>query len=159
MKSLLSTIIVALVLLTILLIYNLMNTLNCINNVNIKNYINGYWTSDNKFSKLSDIDEMIIYFDLEKNNGYLIIINDNNIAINSEFDILLNDKFEYTYKDVNNNLLFNVEFKSDDNDFIWDNKIFNCILSINSGSLKVFHEDTIYADLFKDNKITYYLNE
>ena len=56
-----------------------------------------------------------------------------------------------------NNILFDISFISEDPEFIWQDKEFKCILSINDGNLKLFNGETLYANLFKDNKISYYL--
>lgn len=125
-----------------------------IESTHISKYINGYWTSNNKFAKLSDIDDMILNIDIENLSGFLIIIIDKEIVNNDEFILKINK----IQNKKNSIAEFEVEFLSDDDEFIWFDKKFKAILSINEGSLKLFHNDTLYADLFKDNKMTYLLN-
>lgn len=124
-------------------------TYNTYINQNNQNYLNGYWTSDSNFSKISDIDEMILNIDSEDSTGFLVIIIDNEINDNYEFIFKINK--ETNNKNYNE---FEIEFLSDDENFIWDEKKFNAILSINDGTLKLFHNDTLFADLIKDNKMT-----
>jgi hypothetical protein len=120
----------------------------------IDDFINGYWTSDNNFAKISYIDDMILNIDIENSTGFLIIIIDKEINNSDEFILKIENsknKCKKKYKE------FEIEFLSDDEDFIWYDKKFKAILSIDDGSLKLFHDNTLYADLFKDNKITYIL--
>lgn len=110
---------------------------------NVKiDFINGYWTSDNDFAKMSDIDEMILNIDIENKKGFLVIVVEKKIVSNDEFDILLN-------KDCNE-----IEFVSDNINFIWNEKKFNFDISLIKGSLVLYYEDTIFASLYKDNKMT-----
>ena len=124
-------------------------------------FINGYWTSDNEFAKVSDIDDMILNIDIENNTGFLIIIIDKEINDSDEFILkihkLHNKKNKCKSNAKSNYNEFEIEFLSDDEDFIWYDKQFKAILSIDDGSLKLFHNDTLYADLFKDNKMTHLL--
>lgn len=107
-----------------------------------KDFINGYWTSDNDFAKMSDIDEMILNIDIENKKGFLVIVVEKKIVSNDEFDILLN-------KDCDE-----IEFVSDNINFIWNEKKFNFDISLIKGSLVLYYEDTIFASLYKDNKMT-----
>lgn len=107
-----------------------------------KDFINGYWTSDNDFAKMSDIDEMILNIDIENKKGFLVIVVEKKIVSNDEFDILLN-------KDCDE-----IEFVSDNINFIWSEKKFNFDISLIKGSLVLYYEDTIFASLYKDNKMT-----
>lgn len=110
---------------------------------NVKiDFINGYWTSDNDFAKMSDIDEMILNIDIENKKGFLVIVVEKKIVSNDEFDILLN-------KECNE-----IEFVSDNINFIWNEKKFNFDISLIKGSLVLYYEDTIFASLYKDNKMT-----
>jgi hypothetical protein len=127
-------------------------------NDEIKEFINGYWTSDNKFAKVSDIDDMILNIDIENNNGFLIIIIDKEINDSDEFILKIHKSNNKKNKCDSKYNEFEIEFLSDDEDFIWYDKKFKAILSIDDGSLKLFHDDTLYADLFKDNKMTHLLN-
>lgn len=106
----------------------------------IKEFINGYWTSDDDFAKLSEIDEMILNIDSKTMVGFLVIIVDNKIIINNDFDILINCN--------------EIEFISDSIEFIWNEKKFKISTSINKGSLQLYHDDVLYASLYKDNKIS-----
>lgn len=125
---------------------------------NINTYLEGYWISDDKFLKLSDIDNLILYVDIINNFGYLIIIKDKQIAHNVEFSINFDHNNISIEKNKNlDNILFNISFNSDDLDFIWKDKVFKCILSMNDGNLKLFNNETLYGNLFKENKISYYL--
>lgn len=109
----------------------------------IKDFINGYWSSDDDFAKLSEIDEMILNIDSKTMRGFLVIIVDNKIIINNDFDILL------FYNKCNE-----IEFISDSIDFIWSEKKFKITTSINKGSIQLYHDDVLYASLYKDNKIS-----
>lgn len=156
---------ISIIIIIIYLIYNInaidyKNTIienNIINN-NINNYLEGYWISDNNFLKLSDIDNLILYTDIINNFGYLIIVKNKQIVHNIEFNINFN-KNNIIIDNNNdlNNILFDISFISEDPEFIWQDKEFKCILSINDGNLKLFNGETLYANLFKDNKISYYL--
>ena len=122
-----------------------------------KEYINGYWTSDNDFAKISDIDDMILNIDIDNSTGFLIIIIDKEINNSDEFILKIEKIHNPKNKCKKNYNEVNIEFLSDDEDFIWYDKKFKAILSIDNGSLKLFHNDTLYADLFKDNKMTHIL--
>ena len=159
MKLINKVLIIVIIFLVIFTIY-----FNCIREneenssvVDIENYIHGYWTSDNNFAKISDIDDMILNIDVENLSGFLIIIIDKEINDSDEF-ILKIDKIQSKKNKcggVYNE--FEIEFLTDDEDFIWYDKKFKAILSIDDGSLKLFHNDTLYANLFKDNKMSYLL--
>ena len=123
----------------------------------ISEFINGYWTSDNKFAKVSDINDMILNIDIENNTGFLIIIIDKEINDSDEFILKIHNISSKKNKCKKKYNEFEIEFLSDDEDFIWYDKNFKAILSIDDGSLKLFHNDTLYADLFKDNKMTHLL--
>lgn len=144
----------------IILIFFIFTT--CFYSVNEKNdfkeFINGYWTSDNKFAKVSDIDDMILNIDIENNTGFLIIIIDKEINDSDEFILKIHKIHNKKNKCKSKYNEFEIEFLSDDEDFIWYDKKFKAILSVDDGSLKLFHNDTLYADLFKDNKMTHLLN-
>lgn len=143
----------------ILLIFFIFTT--CFYSVNEKNdfkeFINGYWTSDNKFAKVSDIDDMILNIDIENNTGFLIIIIDKEINDSDEFILKIHKLHNKKNKCKSKYNEFEIEFLSDDEDFIWYDKKFKAILSVDDGSLKLFHNDTLYANLFKDNKMTHLL--
>lgn len=127
-------------------------------NNEIKEFMNGYWTSDNKFAKVSDIDDMILNIDIENNTGFLIIIIDKEINNSDDFILKIGKSYNKKNKCDSKYNEFEIEFLSEDEDFIWYDKKFKAILSIDDGSLKLFHDDTLYADLFKDNKMTHLLN-
>ena len=110
------------------------------------NFLNGYWTSDSEFSKMSEIDEMILNIDTKNKKGFLVIIVDNKIVSNDDFDMLIDTKCK------------EVEFISDNIDFIWNEKKFIMEISIYKGSLILYHNDMIYAKLYKDNKMSSILN-
>ena len=110
------------------------------------NFLNGYWTSDSEFAKMSEIDEMILNIDSITKKGFLVIIVDNKIASNDEFDILI----DIGCKDI--------EFVSNKIDFIWNEKKFTMNISIYKGSLILYHNDMVYAKLYKDNKMSSILN-
>ena len=141
---------IILIIIIIFLIYLIYFTYICKNKENhiIDEFINGYWISDNNFAKISDIDDMILNFDIKNSSGFLIVIIDKEINDSDEFILKI-------HKCENNE--FEIEFLSDDENFIWYDKKFKAILSINEGSLKLYHNDTLYADLFKDNKMTHLL--
>ena len=134
---------------------NNINRINRINRINQKHckdhknnidFINGYWTSDNDFAKMSEIDEMILNIDMNNKKGFLIIIIENKIVSNNEFDILFNKNHD------------EIEFISDNINFIWNEKKFNFDISLNKGSLVLYDEGTIYASLYKDNKLSAIIN-
>lgn len=146
------------------------NDISKVNNISKHNkninkylsYLDGYWVSNKEFNKVSDIDNMILYIDFKNKTGSLIIISNNIILTKDDIDLNINeDNIKF-----NNNILENLEFKCSFNkknlksnkDFIWKNLNFNCILSIHDGNLKLFNNNTIYGDLFKDNMITSYIN-
>jgi len=124
---------------------------------NINAYLEGYWISDNNFLKLSDIDDLILFIDVINNFGYLIIVKNKQIIHNVEFTINFNQKNIQIDNNNLDNVLFNISFSSNDPDFIWSNKEFKCILSMTNGNLKLFNNDTLFGNLFKENKISYYL--
>lgn len=126
-------------------------------NFEIEEYIDGYWTSDNKFAKVSNIDDMILNIDIENSTGFLIIIIDKEINNSDEFILKIHKIHNNKNKCKKKYNEFEIEFLSDDEDFIWYDKKFKAILSIDNGSLKLFNNDTLYADLFKDNKMTHLL--
>ena len=123
-------------------------------------YLDGYWTSNPEFNKLSDIDNMIFYIDYTNNNGYLLIISNNKLISKNEITMLIDENNIKSDNNIYSNLLFKCSFMNNDKeDFIWNNIDFECILSINNGNLKLFNNNTLYADLYKDNMITSYINE
>jgi len=132
----------------------LSNNINIIQD-NLSKYLEGYWISDNNFLKLSEIDNLILYIDIINNFGYLVIVKDKQIAHNIEFTIKYKKK-SITIDNLNN-IKFDISFKSNDHDFIWKNKQFNCILSMNDGNLKLFENNILYGNLFKENKVSFYL--
>ena len=128
-------------------------------NNNLDKYLSGYWLSENNFLKLSGIDNLILYLDIINNFGYLVIIKNKKIIHNIEFTINYNKKLiKIDNKNPLDNISFDISFNSLDNDFIWKNKIFNAILSISNGNIKLFENNTLFGNLFKENKISYYLN-
>ena len=117
-------------------------------NINdINEFINGYWSSDNDFAKESEIDEMILNIDAKSMTGFLVIIVDKKIILNDDFDILLQP---------NSN---EIEFISDNINFIWNEKKFKMRIVKNKGFIQLYHNDTLYASLYKDNKITSIFNK
>lgn len=136
--------------------YNNDSNNNNINN-NLEKYLDGYWLSENNFLKLSGIDNLILYLDIVNNFGYLVIIKNKKIIHNVEFTINYNNSIKIDNNNPLENISFNISFNSLDDEFIWNNKIFNAILSINDGNLKLFENNTLFGNLFKENKISYYL--
>lgn len=148
--------------------YSKNNQLNIFNESNIFDkqicnklgYLDGYWTSNPEFNKLSDIDNMIFYIDYNNNNGYLLIISNNKLISKNEITMLIDENNIKFDDNIYSNLLFKCTFMNDDkNNFIWNNINFDCILSINNGNLKLFNNNILYADLYKDNMITSYIND
>ncbi len=156
MKYLSSVIVLCLLLILIISLYNLYNnTIICETN----NFINGYWQSDSEFSSLSGLDDMILMLNTNDMTGLLIIVMDNNINGNDEFN------FEITNINKKDNLhTFDIEFFTENSNFIWSDKKFNCILSINNGSLEIYDKSNndenlvnstiIMAKLLKNNNLT-----
>ena len=112
-----------------------------------EDFINGYWTSDNDFAIESEIDEMILNIDIDSMKGFLVIIVDKKIILNDDFDILLQP-------DTNE-----IEFVSDNINFIWNEKKFKMNIVKNKGFIQLSHNNTLYASLYKDNKITSIFNK
>jgi hypothetical protein len=138
--------------------YKLNNELN-----NSLSYLDGYWISNIQFNKESDIDNMILYIDFNNKTGKLMIISDNNILSQDDIILNINNKTIKKSKNILNKFYFTCKFKklksSKDNLFIWKNLEFKCSLSINNGNLKLFCNNTLYADLNKDNIISNYIND
>lgn len=164
--------IILLILVLCYIFYNIIqlnsNQINLFNESNIfdkkicnqLSYLDGYWTSNPEFNKLSDIDNMIFYIDYTNNNGYLLIISNNKLISKNEITMLIDENNIKSNDNIYSNLLFKCSFMNNDKkDFIWNNIDFDCILSINNGNLKLFNNNTLYADLYKDNMITSYINE
>lgn len=166
MKTILFSIIIFILFYIIYILHtnNCDNTIIIENNNNlnyniIKSYLEGYWISDNNFLKLSDIENLILYIDIINNFGYLIIIKDKKIIHNIDFQIILDyDSINFENNNLNN-VVFDIIFNSNDINFIWNDILFKCILSIDNGNLKLFNDNTLYANVFKDNKISYYLKD
>lgn len=129
--------------------------------LDILSFINGYWISNEEFNNASDIDKMILYIDYINNTAKLVIISNNQIISNDEYQIYIDDdnvKYDLITK-------FNITFipksiSNGESDNIWSNKIFNCILNINTGNIKLIDEQnkTVFGDLFKDNMISNFIN-
>lgn len=120
------------------------------------NFIDGIWVSDNEFNKLSGIDTILLYIDSNSEYSKLLISINNNIVINEN---LIFNISNIKYNKKKQNLKFIINFDSENNtDFIWNNINIKGKLNIKSGNLKLKHDDILYANLFKDNKMTYYLN-
>ncbi len=148
--------------------------------LDILSFINGYWISNEEFNNASDIDKMILYIDYINNTAKLVIINNNQIISNDEYQIYIDDdNVKYTPSGTkcntsksrvsgsNGDLItkFNITFipksiSNGESDNIWSNKIFNCILNINTGNIKLIDEQnkTVFGDLFKDNMISNFIN-
>jgi hypothetical protein len=147
--------IVIIIILIIIIIYNNNKTYNCYPIM----FINGYWSSDSDFNKIADIDNMLLYLDINNEYGKLIITKDN--------EIVSNDNMLFSISNISNkndSLSFNIIFESEndnDLDFIWNNHKFTGILIFTTGNLQIYDNNnkTLYANLFKDNKITHYLNK
>ncbi len=123
------------------------------NKLDILPYLNGYWISNDVFNNASDIDKMILYIDFENNNSNLVIIINNQIASNEQYDFFIDDNIS-NIKNISDFITFDIRFISDTNNNIWDDKLFQCNLNIMSGNIKLFHNNTLYADFIKDNAIT-----
>jgi hypothetical protein len=136
--------------------YNEYSEYTEIKNNKILTYLDGYWISNSEFNELSDIDNMILYIDYKNKNGYLIIVSNNKIVAKEEFKLQIDNEIKYK-NNLYNNLSFNCEFIHND-EFIWSKLKFKCILSINNGNIKLFNNNTLYGDLYKDNMITSYIN-
>lgn len=135
------------------IIYNKFDNIENTNNALY--YLDGYWVSDPNFNKLSNIDNMILYFDLNKYNGTLLITSNNQITKN-EIKLYIDDD-----NLVKNNFIieFNCLFNEiNNNKFIWSSKNFNAYLDIKNGNLKLYNNKILYANLFKNNLITSYIN-
>lgn len=129
-------------------------------------FINGYWISNDEFNNASDIDKMILYIDYFNNIAKLVIISNNKLIVNDEYQIYIDDDNIINISNDNKNQLlllhltnFKISFISKENT-IWANKEFKCILNINSGNIKLIDEqnNTVFGDLFKDNIISNFIN-
>jgi hypothetical protein len=131
--------------------YNIIsNTEQCSSNKNINDisdFINGYWSSDNDFANESEIDEMILNIDTKSMSGFLVIIVDKKIILNDDFDILLQSNTK------------EIEFVSDNINFIWNDKKFKMHIVKNKGLIQLYHNNTLYASLYKDNKLSALFNK
>jgi hypothetical protein len=79
--------------------------------------------------------------------GFLVIIVDKKIILNNDFDILLPTNTK------------EIEFISDNINFIWNEKRFKMHIIKNKGFLQLYHNNILYASLYKDNKITSIFNK
>ena len=138
---------------------NLNTNTNLQNNTNKDlSFIDGIWISNDEFNELSNINNIILYINYNSNSGHLIIIDKDNQINKYEFDCYIN--LDTIQKNKDNNIInFDIRFHSADKLFIWKNKIFKSVLTINNGNIKLFYSNTLYADLFKNNEMTYYLND
>ena len=126
---------------------------------NLLTYLDGYWISQDDFNKASDIDKMILYIDYYNKVGTLIIIINNSVVSNNEYQLYLDDD---NIKVSNSILNFKILFKNNKKEkSVWDNKTLVCTLNINSGNIKLFnHKDKIlFGDFIKDNIISNYINQ
>lgn len=132
------------------------NEFNNIENTNnILYFLDGYWVSDPNFNKLSKIDNMLLYFNLTKYLGTLLITSDNQITKN-EIKLYIDEE---NLKTDNFIIRFNCLFTDNNNNkFIWNNKNFNAILDIKNGNLKLYNKNILFANLFKNNLVTSYIN-
>lgn len=119
-------------------------------------FLNGYWISNDEFNSYANINNMILYLDTADTSNISIIV-DNKLICNNEVSFEIKKKSVKVSED--DNIYFKCTFNTDDDDFIWENLEFDGIVSINNGNLKLFHDNILYADLFKDNIITSYINE
>ena len=117
------------------------------NTNDIGEFINGYWSSDNDFANESEIDEMILNIDINTMTGFLVIVVDKKIILNDDFDILLQPVGK------------EIEFISDNINFIWNDKKFKMHIVKNKGFIQLYHNNTLYASLYKDNKLTSIFNK
>jgi len=120
------------------------------------NFISGFWKADQNYCDNAEISNMILYIDSIDNTGYLIINKDNDLIENSAFR--LEKKIISNYNNLlpfNNNIEYNVKFNSkDNNEFLWDNGNYILKLSIISGTIVIYKEDTIFSILYKDNSVS-----
>lgn len=134
---------------------------------NLLTYLDGYWISQDEFNKASDIDKMILYIDYYNNLGTLIIIMNNNVVTNEEYQLYIDEdniKFSNSNSSSNSNTILNfkISFKNNKNETsVWNNKTLYCTLNINSGNIKLFnHKDKVlFGDFIKDNIISNYINQ
>lgn len=121
-------------------------------------YLDGYWISNPEFNKNSDIDNMILYIDFMNKTGYLLIIFDNKVVSKNEINLYI-DEDTLDLKNSNTNIInYKCRFTSSKKEFIWNKIEFSCILNILTGNIKLFNNNILYADLFKDNLISSYIN-
>ena len=128
-----------------------------INSNLIERKLNGYWSSNIDFSTISEMDDMILYIDCNSHIGMIIIVINDEIECKEEivFNITNSKKNRISKEGCH---IFNIEFISDKDDFIWSDIIFDAHLNPYDGSLKLYNKKILYADLFKDNKISYEMN-
>ena len=87
---------------------------------NLLTYLDGYWISQDEFNKASDIDKMILYIDYYNNLGTLIIIMNNNVVTNEEYQLYIDEdniKFSNSNSSSNSNTILNfkISFKNNKN--------------------------------------------
>lgn len=165
-----SCIYVVISLIFLLIIYNYSDLINTQENTyvtdmnidflkdNILLYLDGYWISNPEFNKNSDIDNMILYIDFINKTGYLLIIFDNKVISKNEINLYIDEDTIDLKKSNTNIIKYKCRFTSSKKEFIWNKIEFSCILNILTGNIKLFNNNILYADLFKDNLISSYIN-
>lgn len=115
----------------------------------ITNFIDGCWQSDPTFATLSELDDMILMLNSKDMSGVLVIIMNQYIKVNGEFDLKITN-----INKKNDIYTFDMKIISDDFKFVWFGKEFNCILSIYKGYIEIYENDTMMAKLIKNNNMT-----
>lgn len=115
------------------------------------NYINGIWVADNKFCTNCNVDDMLCYMNTSSGICNIIINKDNNILENTEFtmthDVQLSaDNFNIT----SNKISYDILLTSKNKKSLFNKKKYTLVVSIANGKLVIYHNDVIYAVLFKD---------
>jgi len=125
------------------------------NRILYNKFLTGFWKADDEYCKNAEIDNMILYLDYPKNNGYLIINKDENLIENTSFSFT--KKILNNYNNLipfNNTIEYCIKFNSDDDDFTWNNGEFKLKVSIIDGALIILKDNIIFSILHKDNNIS-----
>jgi|LauGreDrversion4_2_1035121.scaffolds.fasta_scaffold02162_3 hypothetical protein len=119
--------------------------------------LDGYWVSNYRFNKESEIDKMTLYIDYNLHMAYLVIIIDNKIIANDQYMLYID---EDNINRVKNLLNFNISFINHNKkkNTVWNNKKFMCIVDSLNGHCQLYYNNILYGDFIKDCTISNYIN-
>ena len=113
-------------------------------------FLEGCWQADPDFAKEAHIDDMVMMLDPSKGTGVLAVIMDDKTSSNCEFTVDT-PRLSKVSKDLYS---LKLSFSSDDDSFVWNDQTFDCILSVNRGSLEMHLDGVLMAKLIKNNNLT-----